>query len=79
MIDLHQPLTKSTNWGTPEWLGGFLVLLFVATFALNNASVRARVLTGSMLQGMAITAPVGAPAITASQIAPHRRRHSCCA
>jgi len=32
-----------------------------ATFALNNASVRRGVLTGSVLQGMAITVPIGVP------------------
>ena len=42
-------------------LGGFLALLSAATFALNNASVRRGVLTGSVLQGMAITVPVGVP------------------
>jgi len=42
-------------------LGGFLALLSAATFALNNASVRRGVLTGSVLQGMAITVPIGVP------------------
>ena len=42
-------------------LGGFLALLSAATFAWNNASVRRGVLTGSVLQGMAITVPIGVP------------------
>jgi uncharacterized membrane protein len=42
-------------------LGGFLALLSAATFALNNASVRRGVLTGTVLQGMAITVPIGVP------------------
>jgi uncharacterized membrane protein len=42
-------------------LGGFLALLSAATFALNNASVRRGVLTGSVLQAMAITVPIGVP------------------
>jgi uncharacterized membrane protein len=42
-------------------LGGFLALLSAATFALNNASVRRGVLSGSVLQGMAITVPIGVP------------------
>lgn len=42
-------------------LGGFLSLLAAATFALNNAAVRRGVLTGSVLQAMAITVPIGVP------------------
>jgi drug/metabolite transporter (DMT)-like permease len=42
-------------------LGGFLALLSAATFALNNASVRRGVLTGSVLQAMAVTVPIGVP------------------
>jgi drug/metabolite transporter (DMT)-like permease len=42
-------------------LGGFLALLSAATFAWNNASVRRGVLTGSVLQAMAITGPIGVP------------------
>jgi uncharacterized membrane protein len=42
-------------------LGGFIALLSAATFALNNASVRRGVLTGSVLQAMAITVPIGLP------------------
>jgi drug/metabolite transporter (DMT)-like permease len=42
-------------------LGAFLALLSAVTFALNNASVRRGVVTGSVLQGMAITVPIGVP------------------
>jgi drug/metabolite transporter (DMT)-like permease len=42
-------------------LGGFLALCSAATFAFNNASVRRAVLTGSIVQGMAITVPIGVP------------------
>lgn len=42
-------------------LGGFLALMSAVTFALNNASVRRGVVTGSVLQGMAITVPIGVP------------------
>ncbi len=42
-------------------LGGLLSLLSAATFALNNASVRRGVLTGSVAQALAITLPVGIP------------------
>ena len=42
-------------------LGGLLALCAAATFAFNNASVRRAVLTGSILQGMAITVPMGVP------------------
>jgi uncharacterized membrane protein len=42
-------------------LGAFIALLSAATFALNNASMRRGVLTGSVLQAMAITVPIGLP------------------
>lgn len=42
-------------------LAGFLALLSAATFALNNASIRRGVLTGSLWQAMAITVPLGLP------------------
>ena len=42
-------------------LGGFFALLAAITFALNNASARRGVLTGSLLQAMAITVPIGVP------------------
>ncbi len=42
-------------------LGGFLALCSAASFAFNNASVRRAVLTGSIVQGMAITVPLGVP------------------
>jgi uncharacterized membrane protein len=38
-----------------------IALLSAATFAFNNASVRRGVLTGSVLQAMAITVPIGLP------------------
>ena len=42
-------------------LGGILALCSAASFAFNNASVRRAVLTGSIVQGMAITVPIGVP------------------
>ena len=42
-------------------LGGLFALLAAITFALNNASARRGVLTGSLLQAMAITVPIGVP------------------
>jgi drug/metabolite transporter (DMT)-like permease len=42
-------------------LGGFLALCSAACFAFNNASVRRAVLSGSIVQGMAITVPIGVP------------------
>ena len=42
-------------------LGGLIAVLSAATFAFNNASVRRGVLTGSVLQAMAITVPIGLP------------------
>jgi drug/metabolite transporter (DMT)-like permease len=42
-------------------LGGFFALLAAVTFALNNASARRGVLTGTMAQAMAITVPIGVP------------------
>jgi drug/metabolite transporter (DMT)-like permease len=42
-------------------LGGLLAICSAATFAFNNASVRRGVLTGSVVQAMAITVPIGVP------------------
>jgi uncharacterized membrane protein len=42
-------------------LGGFFALCAAVTFALNNASARRGVLTGSITQAMAITVPIGVP------------------
>jgi drug/metabolite transporter (DMT)-like permease len=42
-------------------LGGLLAICSAACFAFNNASVRRAVLTGSIIQGMAITVPIGVP------------------
>jgi drug/metabolite transporter (DMT)-like permease len=42
-------------------LGGFLALLSALTFALNNASARRGVLTGTVAQAMAISVPIGVP------------------
>lgn len=42
-------------------LGAFLALLSAITFALNNASVRRGVVRATVLQGMAITVPLGVP------------------
>jgi drug/metabolite transporter (DMT)-like permease len=42
-------------------LGAVLALLSAATFGLNNATLRRGVLSGSVLQALAITVPIGAP------------------
>src|SRR5258708_32699643 len=42
-------------------VGGFIALLSAATFAFNNASMRRGVLTGSVVQAMSITVPIGLP------------------
>jgi uncharacterized membrane protein len=42
-------------------LGGFLALLSAAAFALNNAAARRGVLSGTVLQAMAISVPFGVP------------------
>lgn len=42
-------------------LGGLLAICSAACFAFNNASVRRGVLTASIIQGMAITVPIGVP------------------
>lgn len=42
-------------------LGGILATLAAALFGLNNAATRRGVLTGTVLQGMAISVPVGLP------------------
>ena len=42
-------------------LGGFLALMAALTFAMNNASARKGVLSGSVLQAMAISVPFGVP------------------
>jgi uncharacterized membrane protein len=42
-------------------LGVCLAALSAATFAFNNASARRGVLTGSVLQGLAVTVPIGVP------------------
>lgn len=42
-------------------LGGLLALCAAATFALNNATARRGVLTGTVIQALAITVPLGVP------------------
>ena len=42
-------------------LGGLLALLAAAAFAFNNASFRRGALTGSVVQAMAVTVPIGVP------------------
>lgn len=42
-------------------MGGFLALCAAATFAFNNALARRGVLTGSVLQAMSISVPLGLP------------------
>jgi drug/metabolite transporter (DMT)-like permease len=42
-------------------LGGLLSVLSAACFGLNNATVRRGVVTGSVLQGLIISVPIGVP------------------
>ena len=42
-------------------LGAFYAVLAAATFGFNNASARRGVLTGTVIQGMAISVPLGVP------------------
>lgn len=42
-------------------LGSLMAVLAAATFGLNGATVRRGVLTASVVQGMAITVPIGVP------------------
>ena len=42
-------------------LGGLFALLSAATFALNQASTRRGVLTGTVLQALCVTVPMGVP------------------
>ncbi len=50
-------------------LGGFLALIAAATFAFNNASARRGVLTGSALQALAVTVPLGVPIFALAALA----------
>jgi drug/metabolite transporter (DMT)-like permease len=45
--------------GNSLMLGAILAVLSAASFALNNVSARRAVITGTPLQGMAVTLPVG--------------------
>jgi drug/metabolite transporter (DMT)-like permease len=49
-------------------LGIILSLLSAATFAFNNASARRGVLSGSVLQALAITVPIGVPMFFAAAL-----------
>ena len=46
-------------------IGGIYALLSAITFGLNNASLRRGVLTGSVLQALSITVPIGVPVFVA--------------
>jgi uncharacterized membrane protein len=50
-------------------LGGLLALFAAATFALNNAFARRGVLSGTVLQAMAISVPLGVPLFLAAALA----------
>ena len=50
-------------------LGGFLALLSAALFALNNASARRGMLTGSVSQALSVTVPIGVPIFFVAAIA----------
>jgi drug/metabolite transporter (DMT)-like permease len=49
-------------------LGGTLALLAAAVFAFSNVSIRRGVLTGSVLQGLSITVPIGIPLFLAAAL-----------
>lgn len=49
-------------------LGALLSLLSAATFGLNNAALRRGVLSGSVLQALAITVPMGVPLFAISAL-----------
>src|SRR5262249_17995858 len=49
-------------------LGVCLAALSAATFAFNNASARRGVITGSVLQALAITVPIGVPIFLAAAL-----------
>ena len=42
-------------------VGALFALLSAATFGLNNAFARRGMITGTVLQGMMITVPIGVP------------------
>ena len=42
-------------------LGATLALLSAIAFGMNNAAARRGVITGSVLQGLAVTVPIGVP------------------
>lgn len=46
-------------WGGNVLIGVLYAALGAFTFALNNAAIRRGVVTGSVLQGMALTVPIG--------------------
>jgi drug/metabolite transporter (DMT)-like permease len=48
-------------FGLCRVLGVCLAALSAATFTFNNASARRGVLTGSVLQALAVTVPIGVP------------------
>jgi drug/metabolite transporter (DMT)-like permease len=49
-------------------LGGWLALLAAATFAFSNVSARRGVIQGTVLQGLAITVPIGVPVFLAAAL-----------
>lgn len=50
-------------------LGGLLALLSAATFAFNNALARRGVLTGTVIQAMSISVPLGVPVFLIAALA----------
>ncbi len=49
-------------------LGGFLALMSALTFAMNNACARKGVLSGSVLQALSISVPLGVPFLFAATV-----------
>jgi drug/metabolite transporter (DMT)-like permease len=49
-------------------LGGWLALLAAATFAFGNVTARRGVIQGTVLQGLAITVPIGVPVFLAATL-----------
>jgi drug/metabolite transporter (DMT)-like permease len=54
----HRRKSRATI-GTERMLGAIFAIFSAATFALNNVAARRGVITGTPIQGMAITIPVG--------------------
>ena len=60
MLVFRRPRRHPTGLeGGTQMLGAVLAVLSAATFALNNVAARRGVVTGTPIQGMAVTIPLG--------------------